>query len=305
MSKSTNRREFLTVSATAGLVGLAPNLARAQSQIPKRAIPNTGELLPVVGLGSSKPVSQIATRGTGPIADVLRMLVAHGGSFVDTWPRDAENDRAFGEVISEPDLRDKLFLTTKVDQVGEQAGIDQFEQALEHYQRSTIDLAQIFSLTDLDTHWPNLKSWKDTGRARYIGVTVSNAANYEQLERFVERENPDFAQVNFSITERESEDRLIPLLADRGIAVVINRPFMNGSYFERLENISLPEWAAEFDCHTWAEFSLKYIIANTNLTCVLTETSNPVHMQENALAATTRLPNASHRRQMREFIDAV
>ena len=185
------------------------------------------------------------------------------------------------------------------------AGIEQFESTLANYGREQIDLAQIFSLTDVDTHWPTLRSFKDSGRARYIGVTVADARLYDALDAFLAREDPDFVQINYSLTERESESRFLPMLADRGIGVIINRPFMNGFYFDLLETEPLPEWTAEFDCASWAQFSLKYILANPNLTCVLTETSDPEHMRENAQSALGALPDAAARRRMREFIDAL
>jgi diketogulonate reductase-like aldo/keto reductase len=152
-----------------------------------------------------------------------------GGKLVDTWPRNADNDAAVGRVIAAPDLRDRLFVTTKIDQAGKEAGIAQFRQTQRLYGRETLDLVQIFSLTDLDTHWPSLKEWKLAGQARYIGVTVAESRLYAQLEAFLARETPDFVQMNYSITEREVEDRLLPLAADRGAAVLINRPFMNGA----------------------------------------------------------------------------
>jgi diketogulonate reductase-like aldo/keto reductase len=303
------RREFLAragaATAVTSLAGGRLGSALAQPAIPERVIPSTGERLPVIGLGSSKVVEQIATNGSEPVLNVLRTLVAHGGKFVDTWPRNADNDAVFGQVISRPEFAGRLFVTTKVDQAGKEAGIAQFRQAQRLYQRETLDLVQIFSLTDLDTHWPSLKEWKAAGQARYIGVTVSQAALHDDLERFLMREKPDFVQMNYSITERQVEDRLLPFAADRGVAVVINRPFMNGAYFDRLEGKPLPPWAAEFDCETWAQFSLKYILANPSLTLVLTETSNPQHMEENLLTATGALPDAAMRARMREFISQV
>jgi len=174
-----------------------------------------------------------------PLLGVLRALVAHGGSFVDTWPRNAQNDAGFGRVAALPEFRDKLFVTTKIDQVGKDVGERQFRDALRNYQREVIDLVQIFSLTDLDTHWPSLKEWKAEGAARYIGVTVSQDSRHADLEQFLRRERPDFVQVNYSITERAVEDRLLPFAAERGVAVVINRPFMNGAYFDRLERAAV------------------------------------------------------------------
>ena len=153
--------------------------------------------------------------------------------------------------------------------------------------------------------WPSLKEWKAAGEVRYIGVTVADARLYDQLETFLRREQPDFVQMNYSLTERESEQRMLPFAADRGVAVIINRPFMNGAYFDRLAGRELPSWAAEFECTTWAQFSLKYILANPLLTCVLTETASPVHMAENALTALGPLPDAAARARMRAFIDSV
>ena len=306
---TTTRREFIaSSSAAAAAVSLAGGQALealAQSGIPQRPIPSTGELLPVIGLGSSKVVEQIAANGTDPLRDVLRAFVSHGGKLVDTWPRNATNDAGFGRVIASPEFRDKLFVTTKLDQVGKEAGIKQFRDAQRSYQREVLDLVQIFSLTDLDTHWPSLKDWKGEGAARYIGVTVSQDARHADLEQFLRREKPDFVQMNYSITERAVEERLLPFAAERGVAVVINRPFMNGAYFDRLEGKPLPEWAREFGCETWAQFSLKYILANPSLTCVLTETSNPKHMEENLMTAVGPLPNEAQRQRMRELIATV
>jgi diketogulonate reductase-like aldo/keto reductase len=299
--ETLNRRELIAFGASS----LLPLRVLGQRAMPTRRIPSTGEEIPVIGLGSSKPVQEIEARGIEPISGVLRTLIEHGGKLVDTWPRNPDNDGAFGEVLASPEFRDALFVTTKIDQVGAEAGTRQFDQTLELYRRDTIDLVQIFSLTDVDTHWPNLRRWKDEGRARYIGVTVAESRLYEPLRSFLERESPDFVQINYSITERESETELLPMLADRGIAVIINRPFMNGRYFDELENTPLPDWTAEFDCGSWAQFSLKYILANPNFTCVLTETSNPVHMAENASTAFGPLPSETARRRMREFIDAV
>jgi diketogulonate reductase-like aldo/keto reductase len=299
-----SRREFLALGTALASAGLAPR-ALSQASMPTRPVPSTGEALPIIGLGSSKVVSEIADHGSEPLAGVLRTLVEHGGKVVDTWPRDAENDAGFGRVINQPDLRGELFVTTKIDQVGREVGIEQFRQAQRNYQREQLDLTQIFSLTDVDTHWPTLQELKAAGETRYIGVTVSEYSRYEQLADFVGRATPDFAQVNYSITERRAEERLIPMLADRGIAVIINRPFMNGAYFDRLENEPLPDWAAEFGCETWAQFSLKYILAEPGITCVLTEPSNPVHMAENAMTALGPVPSAAARARMRSFIDQI
>jgi diketogulonate reductase-like aldo/keto reductase len=301
----TSRRDFLAAFSALPLAGLVPAAVLAQQKMPTRRIPVSGEALPVIGLGSSKVVEEIAKNGEEPLRQVLRTLVAQGGKVIDTWPRNAANDARFGKVINEPEFRDALFVTTKIDQTGKEAGLTQLRDAHRNYGRKVIDLAQIFSLTDLDTHWPTLRQWKESGQARYIGVTVSQDQRHAQLEAFLKREKPDFVQVNYSITERLAEDRLIPFIAERGVALVINRPFMNGALFQRLEGRPLPPWAKDFGATTWAQFSLKYILSNPAVTVVLTETSNPKHMAENAAAALGRMPDESARKQMRDFIATV
>jgi diketogulonate reductase-like aldo/keto reductase len=296
-----SRRGILSLACTATPVVLAQ--AAAQSR-PGRPIPTTGEILPVVGLGSTRPVTEIAERGPEFVDAVVRALAEHGGRVVDTWPRSDFNDDAFGQIISAPDLRDRLFVTINLEQQGAQAGRDHFERTLRLYRRERIDLVNVGSLIDLEAQWPNLRAFKDEGRARYIGVTAAQAALYDQLETFLARERPDFIEINYSVTEREAERRLLPLCADRGIAALISRPFMNGAYFERLANVPLPGWAEEFECRSWAQFSLQYILANPTVTCVLTETTSPEHMAENALVAFAPVPGRTARRRMRRLIDA-
>ena len=298
-----SRRDFLALLSLLPLTTAGPALA--QQKMPARRIPGSGEMLPVIGLGSSKVVEEIAKNGDEPLRQVLRTLVAQGGKVIDTWPRNPANDARFGAVINEAEFTDRLFVTSKIDRPGKDAGLAQLREAHKNYGRKVLDLAQIFSLTDLDTHWPTLREWKDSGMARYIGVTVSEPRRHADLESFLKRERPDTTQVNYSITEREAEDRVIPLAADRGIAVIINRPFMNGAYFKRLEGRPLPQWATEIGCSTWAQFSLKYILSNPRVTVVLTETSNPKHMAENAQAALGPMPDESARKRMREFIVTV
>lgn len=299
------RRELLASVPALGLSAVMPSGSLAQESMPTRLIPGTDEALPVIGLGSSKPVEQIVNSGPEPLSNVMRTLLAKGGRVIDSWPRFPANDAIFGEIISQPEFRNSLFIASKIDRRGKEEGIRQFRETLQHYQRDSVDLLQIFSLTDVDTQWPNLKDFRDQGLVRYIGVTVSENRLYDDLTRFLQKEQPDFVQVNYSISEREAEDRMLPMLRDRGIAVMINRPFMNGSLFSRLGSEPVPAWAAEFGCRSWAEFSLKYILPNPAITCVLTETTNPAHMEENAGAAFGRMPDAGERRRMAELIDTL
>ena len=308
------RRDFLIqlaglgawVSRPAGLSAervLSPLLS-AQSTLPMRTIPATGEELPIVGFGSSASVLDIPTEGTDPIRNVMRMLLEYGGRVVDTSPRTEPIDREFGQVLQLPEFQDRLFLTVKINTDGEQNGIDQMRHSQRLFDRRTFDLVQVESLRDLDLHWPNVRSWKDSGEARLVGVTVSSPRNHERLEAFMRAEPLDFVHMNYSPVESAAEERLLPLAQDLGMAVLINRPFMNGSWFGMVANRELPGWAADFDCESWAQFSVKYVLANPAVTCVLTETTNPEHMQENILAGIGPLPDEATRARMRELVQA-
>ncbi|WP_419167700.1 aldo/keto reductase [Candidatus Palauibacter sp.] len=304
----TTRRDFLIGLAGAGalLATRAPALGRtlsAQETLPTRPIPGTEETLPIVGFGSSKPVLEIPTEGTEPVAGVIRMLLEYGGRVVDTSPRTPEIDEEFGQVLAAPEFSGRLFVATKINTDGEASGIEQMRQNQELVVGSrTLDLLQVESMRDLDVHWPNVLRWKDSGEARYIGVTTSSIGQHEAFEAFMRAEPLDFVQINYSAMEPNAEERLLPLAQDLGLAVLINRPFMNGSYFGRVSGRELPEWAAEFDCTSWAQFSLKYILAHPAVTCALTETTNPDHMAENIGAAFGRLPDEATKRRMRELV---
>ena len=302
------RRDFITRMAGAaalfstspdGLLSIGETLS--QEALPTRRIPGTDESLPVIGLGSSKPVMEIPTEGSEPLAAVIRMLLEYGGRVVDTSPRSEEIDREFGQILRSIEARDPLFLTAKLNTPDAEVGIAQMRHSQRLFGRRTLDLVQIESLRGLDSHWPRLLEWKESGEARYIGVTASDYADHERLEAFARREQPDFVHVNYSVLETRAEERILPLAQDRGIGVIINRPFMNGTFFGRVAGRELPAWAAEFDCTAWSQFSLKYILAHPAVTCVLTETTNPEHMEENIGAAFGRLPDDATKRRMREF----
>jgi diketogulonate reductase-like aldo/keto reductase len=302
------RRDVLAHLAGAAALLAAPEGAAArlierlsQDAMPTREIPGTSETLPIIGLGSSKPVLEIPEEGVEPLVAVIRMLVERGGRVVDTSPRSEDIDVRFGRVLQRPEFRDRLFVATKINTPDAEVGVGQMRQNQRLFGRRTVDLVQIESLRGLEHHWPRLLEWKESGEARYIGVTVSSYQNHEPLETFMRREQPDFVHVNYSVIETRAEERILPLARDGGVAVLINRPFMNGTYFGRVTGRALPAWVADFDCHAWSQFSLKYILAHPAVTCVLTETTNPEHMEENVDAAFGRLPDEATRRRMREL----
>ena len=296
-----SRRDFLIHVAAWAAVPLLPARAVPRSVYPTRAIPKTGERLPIVGLGTTKAVSQLPERGTTEFKMVLRTLLDDGGTVVDTWSRSAALDQLTGEALQAEGMVKDLFLATKVDAVGVEAGRAMLERTRRLYGKRS-DLIQVISLRDLKTQWSLLKEWKDANKARYIGATVSSDADHEAMMQFMRAERPDFIQVNYSVVETQAETGVLPLAADLGIAVLVNRPFMNGSYFSRVRGAALPEWTAEFDCHSWAQFSLKYILAHPAVTCVLTETTNPKHLRENLGTAYGRFPDANTKSRMWELM---
>ncbi len=298
------RREFLIRAAALGTAALVPASALAGPEYPARAIPKTGELLPVVGLGSTKPVSRLAERGTTEFTLLLRALLDGGGTVVDTWSRDPHLDTLAGRALQTDGMINDLFLATKVDAVGVEAGTAMLERTRRLFGKNS-DLIQVISLRDLDTQWSLLQAWQEAGKARYIGATVSIDSDHQAMMDFMRNERPDFVQVNYSVMETQAETGVLPLAAELGVAVLVNRPFMNGSYFSETRGLALPDWAAEFDCHSWAQFSLKYILAHPAVTCVLTETTNPKHLRENLATAYGRFPDAQTKRKMRELMQFI
>jgi len=302
IARSPSRRNFLLCTAALVTAPWFESNAFARANYPTRAIPLSGEQLPVIGLGSTKAVSQLQANDTAVLKGVLRALLDGGGKVVDTWSQDANTDQLTGEALQADGMVKDLFLATKVDAVGAEAGRAMIERTRRLFGKVP-DLVQVISLRDLKTQWALLKETKAAGQARYIGATVSRDAQHADMMAFMRAERPDFIQVNYSVVETQAETGVLPLAAELGIAVLINRPFMNGSYFSRVRGATLPAWAAEFDCHSWAHFSLKYILAHPAVTCVLTETTKPKHMRENLDAAYGRFPDAATRKKMREVVE--
>lgn len=295
------RRDFLGRLAAAGAALALPRRLLAQEPLATRPIPATGERIPIVGYGSTAAVLEIPERGVAPVAGVIRRFLEIGGRVVDTSVRPEAIDSVFGRFLQEPDVRERIFLATKINTPDAATGVAQMRQTQRLFGRRTVDLVQVESLRGIEHHWLRLREWKASGEARYIGVTVAENFNHERLEAFMRVESPDFVHVNYSLLERNAEERILPLARDRGFAVLVNRPFMNGAYFGRVAGRELPSWAADFDCRSWAQFSLKYILSHPAVTCVLTETTNPAHIEENVDAGRGRLPDDATRRRMREL----
>ncbi len=302
-----SRREMLRLSAGAGagvLLSELPAFAQQQPQI-MRSIPSSGEQIPAVGLGSARTFS------VGPpnpewlrLGDVLELFHEMGGRFFDTAPSYGTSEKVAGQLVQEIGIENDLFFATKISTGGGRAaGIAQEEESLRVWGRDTIDLNQVHNLQDIDIHLRTIRQAKEEGRTRYVGVTTSFLRQYEQMEQVLRTEELDFVQINYSIAERQAAERLLPLAQDRGIAVVVNEPYNVGRLFGAVGGRELPEWVAEFDCQSWGQFFLKYILAHPAVTVIIPATSDPEHLVDNMGAGVGRLPDARTRTRMEELFD--
>ena len=270
----------------------------------ERAIPASGERLPVIGLGTYDAFDVTSSPADrGPLREVLEALVAQGGSVVDSSPMYGRAEAVVGELQEELGLRRQLFLATKVWTSGRDAGIAQMEESFRLMRTQRMDLMQIHNLVDVGTHTATLLEWKKQGRVRYLGVTHYHEGAYGQLEALIKTKQYDFVQLNFSMSEREAEERVLPLAQEMSVAVIANRPFAKSSLFTRVRGKTLPEWAKDFDCASWAQFFLKYIVSQPAITCVIPATSKPSHARDNLRAGYGRMPDEPMRRRMVQYLD--
>ncbi|MGZ5004586.1 MAG: aldo/keto reductase [Chthoniobacterales bacterium] len=302
------RREAtrLIAGGAAGLL-MSPSMRAAEeSAVLQRAIPSSGEMLPVIGLGTARAFDVSASpTDRQPVEEVLALFAKRGGKLVDSSPMYGRAEMVVGEIAKKLKMRDSLFLATKVWTTGREAGIKQMEHSLDLLGTKKLDLIQVHNLIDTATHLNTLREWKKSGRVRYIGITHHTDESQDEVASVLEKEQVDFVQINYSLMEREAEKRVFPVAKDRGVAVIVNRPLGRGDLFDRVRGKALPEWAAEFDCTSWAQFFLKWIVANATVTCAIPATSNPRHMEDDLLGGVGRLPNEQLRNRMVETIAAV
>ena len=237
-----------------------------------------------------------------PLEEVLARFVERGGRVVDSSPMYGQSEEVVGAIAGKRGLTDRLFLATKVWTRGREAGLRQIETSERLLGTKRLDLLQVHNLLDLETHLATLRAMKDAGRVRYIGVTHYTASAYPEVERVLLREKLDFLQVNYSLAEREAEERILPLAREKGVAVLVNRPFAGGEALKRVLSRPLPAWAAEFDCSSWPQFFLKWILANPAVTCAIPATGKRAHLDDDLDAAFGRLPDEKLRRRMAEAI---
>jgi aryl-alcohol dehydrogenase-like predicted oxidoreductase len=308
MSIEISRRQATKlIAGTAASLLIAPSLAAQEKRtMLQRVIPSSGEKLPVIGLGTSRVFEVGASAAERqPLEEVLTLLAKNGGKLVDTSPMYGRAEAVTGEIAAKLKLHDSLFLATKVWTTGRDAGIKQMEQSLDLLGTKKLDLIQVHNLIDLETQLATLREWKKAARVRYTGITHSSTGSQAEVARVLEKEPVDFVQINYSLLEREAEERVFPVAKERGVAVIVNRPFGRGNLFDRVRGKALPDWAAEIDCKTWAQFFLKWIVANPVVTCAIPATSKPHHMEDNLQGGVGRLPDAKMRQRMVELVTAL
>jgi len=297
-----NRRKFLCDAGAAVALATLPlktGAQEAQGKISMRPIPSTGELLPIVGFGSSSIFSGDDFTDAAALLDVLRDM---GGKFIDTWP---PAQATFGRYARENSAHDDLFLGTNLTTGKGDADMQALSTAKARQGKETLDLIQLPRPSNITAQWPIVQRWKQEGHARYIGIAVTGQRFFDDVEWLLQNGEPDFIQINYSMLEPESGERLLPLATEKGVAVVTNRPFINGQYFPRVAGKDLPEWAADFDCQSWAQFSLKWILANPQVNCTLTETTKLHHAVDNLSAGLGRLPDERERSRMQALMQSI
>jgi diketogulonate reductase-like aldo/keto reductase len=296
-----NRRKFLREACSAAALMTLPLHTGAREKAAKiatRSIPSTAEALPIVGFGQSQSFRENDFENSAVLLDALRDL---GGKFVDAG---AATHQLFGRYMRENSASADLFLGSNIRTPDAATDLQAIEDAKASLGKDVLDLLQLYRPDDFRAQWPRMQRWRDEGHARHIGVAVTGDEFFGMLETLLKSGKPDFIQVNYSMLEPQSADRLLPLAQDNGVAVLTNRPFINGEYFGLVKGRELPAWTADFDCHSWAQFSLKWILGNAAVNCTLTETSKVHHAVDNLSAGLGRLPDAATRDRMRSLLQS-
>jgi len=299
------RREIIRLGAgVAAFGGLSPLLA-SQEPMLKTGIPSSGQQVPAVGIGTVRFRGDPGSPEMHRYGETLAAFHSQGGRLLDTSPNYGKSEAVLGSLMREQGIRDEMFIATKVDREESEAGKQRMESSFEKLGGDQIDLMQVHNLRGTGIQLETMKAWKEQGRFRYIGITTHTSRQYEDFERAMRAHRLDFIQVNYSLADRDADDRILPLALDSGVAVLVNRPFGNGRLFNAVGDSSLPGWAADIDAKSWGQVFLKYIISHPAATIPIPGTSKPHHAVDNIAAASGRLPGAELRHEMERFMDGL
>lgn len=298
------RRRFLVCTALAGLAAGLPGGASA-APITK-TVPRTGAAIPVIGMGSwlTFDVGE-DSRARAQRAEVLKTFFAGGGGMIDSSPMYGSSEAVIGHGLAALGRPEGLFAATKVWTPGQDHGIRQMAESERLWGVRPFDLLQVHNLLGWEGHLETLKQWKAEGRVRHIGITTSHGRRHDELASIMTSQPLDFVQLTYNIDDREAEQRLLPLAAEKGIAVIANRPFQRGALMDRLQGRPLPPVAAEIGAANWAQVLLKWIVAHPAMTCAIPATTRVDHMEENMGAARGLLPDAGMRRKIADYVAAL
>jgi aryl-alcohol dehydrogenase-like predicted oxidoreductase len=305
-----SRRDFIRAGIGMGAAMLVPSSESLAQAVPllQKKIPSSGESIPIIGLGTARRYEEVTSDAEKvPLRETILKFKEVGLKVIDSSPSYGTAEAVVGEIVEGLKIRDALFVATKVSlrKDGRDEGLKQIEQSFERLRTNKIDLIAVHNLRDTQTQLATLREMKQAGRIRYVGITTSFDNQYGEFEQTMKKETLDFIQVDYALDNRDAGERIIPLAGDRGMAVMINLPFGRGRLFKAVEGKKLPNWAAEFDCASWPQFFLKYIVSHPAVTCAVPGMAKAEYVVDNLGAARGRLPDAAMRRRMEKFIDGV
>lgn len=309
LTRTSSRREVArgaaAMAAFAVLNRAGPVCAQSEQPVATRAIPHSGERIPVIGLGTA---NDFQTPATGAEKDGLKKVVegllAQGCKLIDTASTYGQAESVLGDLLSDQD-RAKVFLATKIEDGSRKGGLAEFHRSLERLRYRQVDLLQLHNVQNAHQDLAPFRDWKGQGLCRYIGITTTFKSDYDAAEAVIRREKPDFFQVDYSLADRTAEKRLLPTARDAGAAVLTALPYGRSSVFAAVRGKSVPEWAQEFDATTWPQFFLKFLLGQEAVTAVIPGTTNPAHLADNISAGRGRFPDAKQRKAMAGFFDAL
>ncbi len=302
---SISRRDFLKTACAGSLaIGALPETVLAMTDnVIKKRIPASGEELSIIGMGTSRTFTHATPMKQ--LGEVLQVFFDNGGELIDSSPMYGPAEGIVGELLETTNNTSALFAATKVWTKGREQGVDQMNRSMELMGVKVMDLMQIHNLKDWQVHLKTLRNWKEQGKIRYLGITTSHGRFHDELEAIMKKEPLDFIQLTYNIDNRITDERLLPLAQDKGIATLINRPYQRGYLFEKVKGKPLPPWASDIDCASWGQFFLKYIAGNPAVTCIIPATTKVKHMADNMGAGKGRIPDAAMRKRMLRYLESI